>query len=119
MKALLVGITLVALANSILYNTTIVQSSVYCFSELIRTYRGDSARNTPFHFRTTSTRVNSYTIKLVLQNGTILTKREHPSLTKKIDSYSAASMEYHFCIENHEMTDDFEVSFHQGLEVRI
>lgn len=37
MKALLIGVTLLVLSQSIFFGITIPQSSVYCFSELIRT----------------------------------------------------------------------------------
>lgn len=43
----------------------------------------------------------------MMQNGSVLTKRNESSPTKKIDSYSAATLEYHFCIENFEAEDDF------------
>jgi len=53
-----------------------------------------------------------------LQNGTIVTRKEELAKMKKIDSYSKASFDYRFCIENLDaVADSFHINFHEGIEL--
>ena len=72
----------------------------------------------PFHFRVSATSNNKYTLTMSLQNGTIVTRKEELAKMKKIDSYSKASFDYRFCIENLDaVADSFHINFHEGIEV--
>lgn len=56
---------------------------------------------------------NKYSVTMSLQNGTIVARKEDLTKLKKIDSYSRASFDYRFCIENIDSADDeFHINFH-------
>ena len=100
-----------SLVDCIEYTVKVPGYSVYCFTSYV-------AKNVPFHYRASAATNNKYTLTMSLQNGTIVTRKEELAKTKKIDSYSKASFDYRFCIENFDAEpDDFHINFHEGIEL--